>query len=161
MKFLVKFFSVCFWTLPSLHILIMSFVSLSMKSNSTCFWLWNSLNWTKLNWITVSILYVVNFTYADVALSIYYFASISIFPYFFLGFWVRWEVNTCAQLIHYPNCIQVSPMKTFIQQMDSSSVANPSWYKNLSVRLRKPESRQIEGFALIDAVNWDRINMKI
>lgn len=50
--------------------------------------------------ITVSILYIVNFTYADVALSIfYYFSCISIFPYFFLEFWVRREVNTCGQLI--------------------------------------------------------------
>lgn len=43
----------------------------------------------------------------------------------------RGSKYTCSahHLIHYPNCIQSSPMKTFIQKMDSSSVANPSWSK--------------------------------
>ena len=114
MKFLMKFFSVCFWTTPSFYILTMSFVFLSVKSNSTCFWLWNSLvsllSLFHMLWISHMLMLLwVFFIIFLVYLSFHIFSGI-------LG--ERGSKYTCSahHLIHYPNCIQSSPMKTFIKK---------------------------------------------
>ena len=121
------------------------------------FYMFLAVNFSGL--ITVSILYIVNSTCADVPLSIFcYFSCISIFPYFFLGFWVKGEVNIRGQLI----------ISYTIQPANSPvpwKLLFKKWIK--AQLLIQPQCKAEETgvkadrrFALVDAVNWDRVNMK-
>ena len=142
MKFLVKFFSVCFWTPPSLYILW-----------ALCSYLWSILLnvsgyeflWSNYCLYSMHCEFHICWCCFEYFLLFFMYLYLSIFFSGILGERGSKYTWSAHHLIHYPKCIQSSPMKTFIQKMDSSSVANPTWYNNLSVRLRKPESRQIEG----------------
>lgn len=78
----------------------------------------------------------------------------------FLGFWIGGEINTFTQSTI--SCtILIACMEDFFQKMDSKSVANPTIYNNVSIKLKKLGAWVNRWLAQEDAEHRDRINMKL
>ena len=117
-------------SIPLIAFIYYELCALICAFTSMCFWQWYSL----IRSLSLSVLYLVrillNFLCADVAFGIFYCF------YVYLPFQVLWGtlggrrskyMFLVHYLMHYPECIQYSGMKDFIQKMDSGAGPVVQW----------------------------------